>query len=201
VIEEASRLTAHRDPIVATDVGQHQMWAGQYFVVRKPRHWVTSGGLGTRGYGLPAAIGAAVARPDALVLAILGDGSFQVSMQELATVVEERLPIKIALVNNRGRGMVRQWQELFHHRRFIGSDLTVAPDYVALAQAFGIVGLRAAAPAEVTATWERALAHAGPVLMDFQVDPEEACFPVVPPGAAVQEMLLAKPKSDRPEEA
>lgn len=201
VIQEASRLTAHRDPIVATDVGQHQIWASQYFVVRKPRHWVTSGGLGTKGYGLPAAIGAAVARPDALVLALLGDGSFQMNMQELATVVEERLPIKIALVNNRGHGMVRQWQELFYHRRFIGIDLTVGPDYVALAEAFGILGLRATAPGEVTATWERALAHPGPALMDFQVDPEEGCFPMVPTGAAVKDMLLAKPKRERPEEA
>ena len=201
VIQEASRLTAHLDPIVATDVGQHQMWAGQYFIVNKPRHWVTSGGLGTMGYGLPAAIGAQVARPDKLVIALLGDGSFQMNMQELSTVVEERLPLKIAIVNNLAHGMVRQWQELFYNRRFIGIDLSVCPDYAKLAEAFGILGLRATKPSEVTPTWERALAHPGPVLMDFVVDPEEACFPMVPAGAAVKDMVLAKPKSEKPEEA
>ncbi|MBI3007529.1 MAG: biosynthetic-type acetolactate synthase large subunit [candidate division NC10 bacterium] len=201
VIQEASRLTSHLDPIVATDVGQHQMWAGQYFIVNKPRHWVTSGGLGTMGYGLPAAIGAQVARPDKLVIALLGDGSFQMNMQELSTVVEERLPLKIAIVNNLAHGMVRQWQELFYNRRFIGIDLSVRPDYAKLAEAFGILGLRATKPSEVTPTWERALAHPGPVLMDFVVDPEEACFPMVPAGAAVKDMVLAKPKSEKPEEA
>lgn len=201
VIQEASRLTSHLDPIVATDVGQHQMWAGQYFIVNKPRHWVTSGGLGTMGYGLPAAIGAQVARPDKLVIALLGDGSFQMNMQELSTVVEERLPLKIAIVNNLAHGMVRQWQELFYNRRFIGIDLSVCPDYAKLAEAFGILGLRATKPSEVTPTWERALAHPGPVLMDFAVDPEEACFPMVPAGAAVKDMVLAKPKSEKPEEA
>lgn len=201
VIQEASRLTSHLDPIVATDVGQHQMWAGQYFIVNKPRHWVTSGGLGTMGYGLPAAIGAQVARPDKLVIALLGDGSFQMNMQELSTVVEERLPLKIAIVNNLAHGMVRQWQELFYNRRFIGIDLSVCPDYAKLAEAFGILGLRATKPSEVTPTWERALAHPGPVLMDFAVDPEEACFPMVPAGAAVEDMVLAKPKSEKPEEA
>ncbi len=201
VIQEASRLTSHLDPIVATDVGQHQMWAGQYFIVNKPRHWVTSGGLGTMGYGLPAAIGAQVARPDKLVIALLGDGSFQMNMQELSTVVEERLPLKIAIVNNLAHGMVRQWQELFYNRRFIGIDLSVRPDYAKLAEAFGILGLRATKPSEVTPTWERALAHPGPVLMDFAVDQEEACFPMVPAGAAVKDMVLAKPKSEKPEEA
>jgi len=201
VIQEASRLTSHLDPIVATDVGQHQMWAGQYFIVNKPRHWVTSGGLGTMGYGLPAAIGAQVARPDKLVIALLGDGSFQMNMQELSTVVEERLPLKIAIVNNLAHGMVRQWQELFYNRRFIGIDLSVRPDYAKLAEAFGILGLRATKPSEVTPTWERALAHPGPVLIDFAVDPEEACFPMVPAGAAVKDMVLAKPKSEKPEEA
>ncbi|MGH7376685.1 MAG: biosynthetic-type acetolactate synthase large subunit [Candidatus Methylomirabilales bacterium] len=201
VIQETSRLTSHLDPIVATDVGQHQMWAGQYFIVNKPRHWVTSGGLGTMGYGLPAAIGAQVARPDKLVVALLGDGSFQMNMQELSTVVEERLPLKIAIVNNLAHGMVRQWQELFYNRRFIGIDLSVRPDYAKLAEAFGILGLRATTPSEVTPTWERALAHPGPVLMDFVVDPEEACFPMVPAGAAVKDMVLAKPKSEKPEEA
>ncbi|MGH7362752.1 MAG: biosynthetic-type acetolactate synthase large subunit [Candidatus Methylomirabilales bacterium] len=201
VIQETSRLTSHLDPIVATDVGQHQMWAGQYFIVNKPRHWVTSGGLGTMGYGLPAAIGAQVARPDKLVIALLGDGSFQMNMQELSTVVEERLPLKIAIVNNLAHGMVRQWQELFYNRRFIGIDLSVRPDYAKLAEAFGILGLRATTPSEVTPTWERALAHPGPVLMDFVVDPEEACFPMVPAGAAVKDMVLAKPKSEKPEEA
>jgi len=200
VIQEASRLTSHLDPIVATDVGQHQMWAGQYFIVNKPRHWLTSGGLGTMGYGLPAAIGAQVARPDKLVIALLGDGSFQMNMQELSTVVEERLPLKIAIVNNLAHGMVRQWQELFYNRRFIGIDLSVRPDYAKLAEAFGILGLRATKPSEVTPTWERALAHPGPVLMDFAVDPEEACFPMVPAGAAVKDMVLAKPKSEKPEE-
>jgi acetolactate synthase-1/2/3 large subunit len=200
VIQEASRLTSHLDPIVATDVGQHQMWAGQYFIVNKPRHWVTSGGLGTMGYGLPAAIGAQVARPDKLVIALLGDGSFQMNMQELSTVVEERLPLKIAIVNNLAHGMVRQWQELFYNRRFIGIDLSVRPDYAKLAEAFGILGLRATKPSEVTPTWERALAHPGPVLIDFAVDPEEACFPMVPAGAAVKDMVLAKPKSEKPEE-
>ena len=201
VIQEASRLTAHLDPIVATDVGQHQMWAGQYFIVRKPRHWLTSGGLGTMGYGLPAAIGGQVARPDKLVLALLGDGSFQMHMQELSTVVQERLPLKIAIVNNLAHGMIRQWQEMFYNRRFVGVDLAVCPDYVKLAEAFGILGLRATKPTEVTTTWERALAHAGPVLMDFVVDPEEACFPMVPAGAAVKDMVLGKPKSEKPEEA
>jgi len=201
VIQEASRLTAHLDPIVATDVGQHQMWAGQYFTIRKPRHWLTSGGLGTIGYGLPAAIGAAVARPDTLVIALLGDGSFQMHMQELSTVVEEKLPLKVAIVNNRGHGLVRQWQDLFYGRRFIGADFSALPDYVKVAEAFGIRGLRAATPTEVTATWEQALAHPGPVLMEFVVDPAEACFPMVPGGGAVGEMLLGRPQGDTTEDA
>jgi acetolactate synthase-1/2/3 large subunit len=197
VIQEASRLTAHLDPIVATDVGQHQMWAGQYFTIKKPRHWLTSGGLGTVGYGLPAAIGAAVARPDTLVIALLGDGSFQTHMRELSTVVEENLPLKIAILNNRGHGLVRQWQDLFYGRRFIGADFPVRPDYVKVAEAFGIRGLRAVTPPDVTATWEQALAHPGPVLMEFVVDPEEACFPMVPGGGAVRDMLLDRPSGDK----
>jgi len=189
VVEQLREATGG-DCIVATEVGQNQMWAAQYFTLDQPRCWLTSGGLGTMGYGFPAALGAQAAFPDRLVIDIAGDGSIQMNIQELATAVQYDLPVKVAILNNGFLGMVRQWQELFYRRRYAYTRLDVAPDFVKLAEAYGALGLRATRPEEVRPVIERALAHPGPVLMDFQVDPEEGVYPMVPAGAPLTNMLL-----------
>jgi acetolactate synthase-1/2/3 large subunit len=186
-------LTKDKNPIVSTDVGQHQMWAAQYFKLDHPRTWLTSGGLGTMGFGFPAAIGAQRAFPGRLVLSIVGDGSFQMNLQELATAMDYHLPVKVAIVNNGYHGMVRQWQDLFYNSRYSSSFLGQHPDYVKLADAYGAVGLRATKPEEVDGVIKEALKIDKPVLIDFQVDPYENCYPMIPAGGANNEMILEDP--------
>lgn len=190
VVERLYEITKGK-AIITTEVGQNQMWAAQFYKFTKPRTFLTSGGLGTMGYGLPAAIGAQIARPDALVIDIAGDGSILMNIQELATAVQYRLPIKVAILNNRFLGMVRQWQELFYGRRYSMTCLNCQPDFVKLAEAFGAVGFRAEKPGEVDAVIKDALkVKDRPVLIDFVVDREESVFPMVPAGAPLRDMIL-----------
>ena len=192
VIEKLFEIT-NNEGIVATDVGQHQMWAAQYFRGPKPRTFLTSGGLGTMGFGFPAALGAQKAFPEKLVMCITSEGSFQMNLQELATAVEYKLPVKIVLLNNQFHGMVRQWQDLFYDGRYASSYLGNIPDFVKLADAYGMPGLRALKPAEVIPVIREGLKHKGPVLMDFHVDPYENCYPMIPAGGAHHEMVLEDP--------
>jgi acetolactate synthase-1/2/3 large subunit len=192
VVDKLYELTKH-DAIVATDVGQHQMFAAQYFKGSKPRTWLTSGGLGTMGFGFPAALGAQKAFPDRLVLCITSEGSFQMNLQELATAAEHKLPVKIVLLNNGFHGMVRQWQDLFYEGRYSASYLGKLPDFVKLAEAYGILGLRADKPSEVEPMLKQGLKHKGPVLMNIEVDPFENCYPMIPAGGAQHEMMLEDP--------
>ncbi|HEY5648715.1 MAG TPA: biosynthetic-type acetolactate synthase large subunit [Nitrospiria bacterium] len=193
LIDRLCRLTAKEDPIVATDVGQHQMWAAQFFKLESPRTWLTSGGLGTMGFGFPAALGAQMAYPDRLVLGIVGDGSFQMNLQELATAMDYKLPVKVVIVNNGFHGMVRQWQDFFYKGRYSASRLGKFPDYVKLAEAYSAVGLRATKPGEVDGIIQKALKADGPVLVDVHVDPLENCLPMIPAGGANHEMILETP--------
>lgn len=195
VVEEISRLTAG-EAIITTEVGQTQMWVAQFFQFTRPRSFLSSGGLGTMGYGFPAAIGAQVAFPDRLVIDIAGDGSFQMNIQELATVVHYNLPVKVAIINNRYLGMIRQWQELFFGGRYSYSEIAGTPDFVKLAEAYGAVGLRATRPEEVVPVLKKAFSVKGPVVIDFHVDPEECVFPMVPAGASIKEMILEKPSRE-----
>jgi acetolactate synthase-1/2/3 large subunit len=195
VVEEVSNLT-RGEAIIVTGVGQHQMWAAQFYRFRHPRHWLTSGGLGTMGYGLPAAMGAQVARPDRLVVLVDGDGSFVMNSQELATIVENQLPIKTVIINNGGHGMVRQWQDVIYGGRFCSIDLSASPDFVKLAEAYGAVGIRASKPNEVVPALEKAFATPGPVVVDVMVDKDEYCFPMVPAGGANKDMIMEKPNRD-----
>ncbi len=189
VIEKLWELTKG-DAFITTEVGQNQMWAAQFYKFKKPRRLMTSGGLGVMGYGFPAAMGVQVAIPEATVIDIAGDGSIQMNIQELITVVENKLPVKVAILNNSFLGMVRQFQQLFYERRYSSSPLA-APDFVKLAEAYGAVGLRATKPQEVEAVIKEALNTPRPVIMDFRVDPEECVMPMVPAGNAIHEMLLA----------
>ncbi|MXV45126.1 biosynthetic-type acetolactate synthase large subunit [Saccharibacter sp. 17.LH.SD] len=190
---ELSKKTG-RDTFVSTEVGQHQMWAAQFFGFDAPRHWLTSGGLGTMGYGLPAAEGVQVAHPDALVIDIAGEASTLMNIQELGTIVQYRLPVKIFILNNHYLGMVRQWQELVHNSRYSQSYSDALPDFVKLAEAFGIKGLRATTLGELDSTIEAMLAHDGPVLVDVHVTEEESCYPMIPSGATHDQMLLGSGK-------
>ena len=165
------------------------MWAAQYYKVMKPRCFLSSGGLGTMGYGLPAAVGAQVGCPDDLVISISGDGSFQMNMQELATIVQCQLPVKIAILNNGYLGMVRQWQELFHDKRYSQTELIPVPDFVKLAEAYGIKGCRVQRSEDVRPVLEQAIEHPGPVLIDFVVAKEENVYPMVPPGGSLTKMM------------
>lgn len=178
------------DAIITTEVGQNQMWAAQYFQLSQPRSFLSSGGLGTMGYGLPAAIGAQVAYPDRLVIDIAGDGSIQMNIQELITAVCNNLPVKVAILNNRFLGMVRQWQELFYERSYCSTCMEAAPDFVKLAEAYGAVGLRATKPEEVEPVIREAFSVKKPVIMDFVVAREEGVYPMVPAGKNISEMLL-----------
>ena len=189
VIEKLYEMTKGQ-AIITTEVGQNQMWAAQYYLFDHPRTFLTSGGLGTMGYGFPAAIGAQVAFPDKTVIDIAGDGSIQMNIQELATVVQYKLPVKIAILNNGCLGMVRQWQERFYDKVYSHTDITVAPDFVKLAEAYGAVGLRATKSSEVEKVIEKALETKGPVIIDFIVDRDEGVYPMVPAGAPIKEMIL-----------
>lgn len=175
--------------LVTTDVGQHQMWAALFYPFSRPRQLVTSGGLGTMGIGFPAALGAQIAYPDETVICVSGNGSFQMNIQELQTAFDNKLPVKIAIINNHYLGMVRQWQEFFYEKRYAETRIG-SPDFVRVAEAYGILGLRATTPEEADAIIKQALAHPGPVVMDFDVKEEENVFPMVPPGNANHEMVL-----------
>jgi acetolactate synthase-1/2/3 large subunit len=177
--------------IIATDVGQHQMWTAQFFGFCRPRTFLTSGGLGTMGFGLPAAMGAQVAFPDKQVIAICGDGGFQMNLQEMATLVQNRLPVKICILNNNYLGMVRQWQELFFDKRYSNTVLDLPIDFTMLAQAFGAKGLQATKPEEVEKIIQEAFNTPGPVIMEFKIAREEKVLPMVPAGASLNEMVLA----------
>ena len=190
VCEQIYEVTAG-DAIITTEVGQHQMWAAQYYHFMKPRHFITSGGLGTMGYGFPAAIGAQIACPDRTVIDIAGDGSFQMNVQELATAVQYDLPVIVAILNNHSLGMVRQWQQFFYEGRYADTSLEVSPDYVKLAEAYGAVGLRATKPDEVRPALEEAIRLRRPVVLDFVVKMTENVFPMIPTGGSIKDMLLA----------
>ncbi len=187
VIEEICRLTSGQ-AIITTEVGQNQMWAAQFYRFNAPRHFISSGGLGTMGFGFPAAIGASIGNPKKIVFDIAGDGSIQMNIQELATVAAYNIPVKIAILNNGCLGMVRQWQELFYKRRYSGTILQ-NPDFVKIAQGYGIRGIRVVDEKKVTAAIEEALAIQGPVLLDFSVEDEENVFPMVPAGEAINRMI------------
>jgi len=189
VVEKIYELTGGK-AIISTEVGQNQMWAAQYYHFDKPNSFITSGGLGCMGFGFPAAIGAQAACPDRVVVDIAGDGSIQMNIQEMATAVQFNLPVKIAVLNNRYLGMVRQWQELFYDRCYACTDMEAAPDFLKLAEAYGAVGLRATTPEEVVPVLKKALAVNKPVIMDFLVEREEGVYPMVPAGADITEMLL-----------
>ena len=179
------------DAIITTEVGQNQMWTAQYYQFVKPRTLLTSGGLGTMGYGFPAAIGAQAAFPNKLVIGISGDGSFQMNSQELATVVQYQMPVKVAILNNGYFGMVRQWQEFFYEKRYAVSSLEgTLPDFVKLAEAYGAVGLRVTKPEEVVPALKKALSTPKPVVIDFVVDREENVYPMVPAGEPLNQMRL-----------
>ena len=189
VVEEVYRLTKGK-AVIATEVGQNQMFAAQYYLFDKPRTFLSSGGLGTMGYGLPAAIGAQVALPDRQVIDIAGDGSIQMNIQELATAVQYRLPVKVVILNNGTLGMVRQWQELFFQGKYSQTCLPQIPDFVRLAEAYGAYGSRATKPEEVTRVLEKGFAAPGPALIDILTDPNEMVYPMVPAGAPLTKMLL-----------
>ncbi len=189
VIDKLYELTEGK-AIVTTEVGQNQMWAAQYYHFDQPGHFITSGGLGCMGFGLPAAIGAQVACPDKLVVDIAGDGSIQMNIQEMATAIQYSLPVKIVILNNGYLGMVRQWQELFYEKRYASTLMEHTPDFVKLAEAYGAIGLRATRPEEVETVLSEGLSSPKTVIMDFMVEKEESVYPMVPAGAPITEMLL-----------
>jgi acetolactate synthase-1/2/3 large subunit len=177
------------DAIITSDVGQHQMWSAQYYHFNKPRRWLNSGGLGTMGFGFPAAMGAAVGCPDQTVVCVTGDGSFQMNIQELATCTENRIPVKIFILNNGYLGMVRQWQELFWENRYSHVDTGQVPDFVKLAEAYGATGMRLTDKTTLVDDMKAALATEGPVVVDVRVTREENVYPMIAPGAAAREMV------------
>jgi acetolactate synthase-1/2/3 large subunit len=190
-LQRLQALTAARDDVfITTEVGQHQMWAAQFMKFQKPNRWMTSGGLGTMGYGLPAAMGVQIAHPDALVIDVAGEASILMNIQELSTIVQYRLPVKTFILNNQYMGMVRQWQELLHGSRYSESYMDSLPDFVKLAEAFNCVGLRATKVSEVDDIIKEMIAVKRPVVVDMCVDQKENCFPMIPSGAAHNEMIL-----------
>jgi len=189
-IQRLYEATKDRDVRITTEVGQHQMWAAQYFHFEEPNRWMTSGGLGTMGYGFPAAIGAQVAHPESLVIDIAGDASIQMNIQELATAIQFRLPVKVFILNNEYMGMVRQWQDLLHGGRHAHSYSESLPDFVKLAEAYGAKGIRCDDPKKLDAAIKEMIDYDGPVLFDCLVTREENCFPMIPSGKAHNEMIL-----------
>ena len=190
-IKSLYEKTIDKDTYVTTEVGQHQMWAAQYFGFSAPKHWMTSGGLGTMGYGLPSSVGVQIAHPKSLVIDISGEASFLMNMQELSTIVQYNLPIKIFILNNQWMGMVRQWQELNHGSRYSQSYTSSLPDFIMLAKSFGIKGLRVDEVSNLGATIDEMINTNGPVIADIRVEKEENCFPMIPSGAAHNEMILS----------
>ncbi len=189
-IRRLYEMTRERDTYITTEVGQHQMWAAQYFGFDAPNRWMTSGGLGTMGYGLPSAMGVQVAHPDALVIDIAGEASFMMNMQELSTISQYRLPVKLFIINNEWMGMVRQWQELIHGGRYSESYTASLPDFVKLAETFGMTGLCASTSDQLDSVIQTMLDTDGPVIADIRVEKEENCFPMIPSGAAHNDMIL-----------
>jgi acetolactate synthase-1/2/3 large subunit len=189
-IERLYELTKERETYITTEVGQHQMWAAQFIKFEKPNRWMTSGGLGTMGYGLPAAMGVQIAHPDALVVDVAGEASILMNIQEMSTLAQYGLPVKVFIVNNQWMGMVRQWQELLHGGRYSESYSASLPDFVALAEAFGAVGIRCDKPEELDDKIRQMIDTPKPVIFDCCVAQEENCFPMIPSGAAHYEMLL-----------
>ena len=199
-IKRLYELTKHREDVfITTEVGQHQMWAAQFYGFEKPNHWMTSGGLGTMGYGLPAAMGVQLAHPDALVIDIAGEASIMMNIQEMSTINQYRLPVKVFILNNEYMGMVRQWQELLHGGRYSQSYMSSLPDFVKLADAFGAVGLRAEKPSELDDVIKEMISIDRTVIADIRVDKAENCFPMIPSGAAHNEMLMGpQDKAEKP---
>lgn len=190
-IERLYEMTKGPRTFITTEVGQHQMWAAQYYRFEEPNRWMTSGGLGTMGYGVPAAVGVQVANPDGLVIDIAGEASVQMTMQEISTAVQYRLPIKIFIINNEYMGMVRQWQELLHGGRYSQSYSEALPDFVKMAEAYGATGIRAQTPDELDAAIQKMIDTPGPVIFDCIVSKNENCYPMIPSGAAHNEMILS----------
>jgi len=189
-VERLYELTKNKDTFITTEVGQHQMWAAQYYKFNKPNRWMTSGGLGTMGFGLPAAIGVQIANPGKLVVDIAGEASVLMTMQEISTAVQYKLPIKIFILNNEYMGMVRQWQELLHEKNYSESYTAALPDFVKLAEAYGCVGIRASKPSELDEKINEMISTDRPVIFDCRVDKTENCYPMIPSGKAHNQMLL-----------
>ena len=191
-VQRLYELTKAQDVFITTEVGQHQMWAAQHYKFDKPNRWMTSGGLGTMGYGLPAAVGVQIAHPDKLVIDIAGEASVLMTMQEMSTAVQYKLPIKIFILNNEYMGMVRQWQEILHEKNYSESYTAALPDFVKLAEAYGCIGIRANKPDELDGKIEQMLSVNKPVIFDCVVDKEENCYPMIPSGKPHNQMLLGK---------
>jgi len=189
-VQRLYELTKNQDTYITTEVGQHQMWAAQHYKFNKPNRWMTSGGLGTMGYGLPAAIGVQVAHPEKLVVDIAGEASILMNIQEMSTAVQYNLPVKIFILNNQYMGMVRQWQELLHEKNYSESYSKALPDFVKLAEAYGCTGIRVENPDELDEKIEEMINTGGPVIFDCQVDQDENCFPMIPSGKPHNQMLL-----------
>ena len=195
-IQRLYELTKDKDSYITTEVGQHQMWAAQYYKFNKPNRWITSGGLGTMGFGLPAAIGAQVAHPDKLVIDIAGEASILMCIQEMSTAIQHQLPVKVFIINNQYMGMVRQWQELLHDKRYSHSYTDALPDFVKLAEAYGAKGIRVETPGELDKCIQEMIDYNGPVIFDCVVDQNENVYPMIPSGKAHNEMLLGNDNED-----